>query len=442
MSARTDVVALTPPRQPFAIRPPIPGSKSITNRALLCAALADGTTTIEGALVSEDSEAMLGCVRALGLEATGFVDATATVTGAGGVLAAGAVDLDARESGTTSRFVLPVLGLGPAGSTFGLDGRPSLRRRPMGDVFGFLRDQGVGVIEGGEPGCLPVRVESAGGLAGGDVTVPADRTSQFVSALMLVGPCTEKGLRLALTGTIASRPYLDLTATVMAAFGATARWDGDRTIVVEPTGYRPVDRYRVEPDASSASYLLAAAALTAGASTTVDGLGTASPQGDARFVDVLEQMGARVDRTADRLTVTGTGALHGIDVDLRPSPDMAQTVAALAPFADGPTTVRGVDIIRGHETDRIEAVASELRRAGITVDVRDDGWTIHPGAVRPARIETYDDHRMAMAFALLGLRADGITIADPGCVTKTFPTFWSVLETTGTGVERRPHDGE
>jgi len=442
VSSGPDLVAVGPPARPFAIAPVIPGSKSITNRALLCAALAAGSTTVEGALVSEDSAAMVDCLRALGAQLTDADAGRMAVHGTAGAVAAGDVTLLARESGTTSRFVLPLLGLGPSGAALRLDGKPSLRRRPIGDVVAFLRDQGATVFEEGEPGRLPLVVRPRGGLSGGEVSVPADRTSQFVSALMLVGPCTEKGLRLMLTGAIASRPYLDLTATVMAAFGAGVDWEDDRTIVVEPTGYVAVDRYRVEPDASSASYLLAAAAITDGASATVTGLGTASPQGDAHVVDVLERMGARVEREADQLTVVGTGILRGIDVDLRPMPDMAQTIAAIAPFADGPTTIRGVAIIRGHETDRIAAVAAELQRAGVAVDVHDDGWTIHPGPVRPATIRTYDDHRMAMSFSLLGLRADGIEIADPDCVTKTFPTFWEALATTGAGLERVPGGAE
>jgi 3-phosphoshikimate 1-carboxyvinyltransferase len=306
----------------------------------------------------------------------------------------------------------------------------------MGDVLAFLRDQGATVIEEGEPGRLPVRVRPTGGLAGGDVTIPADRSSQFVSALMLVGPCTGTGLRLTLTGTVASRPYLDLTATVMAAFGASASWDDDRTIVIEPGGYRAAGRYVVEPDASSASYFLAAAALVPGATATIERLGTASPQGDARVVDVLEAMGARVQRSATRLVIEGTTTLRGIEVDLRAMPDMAQTIAALAPFADGPTRVTGVGIIKEHETDRIESVARELERAGIAVERHDDGWTIQPGTVRPTTIRTYDDHRMAMSFSLLSLRADGIAIADPDCVSKTFPTYWTEFAELGARVER------
>jgi 3-phosphoshikimate 1-carboxyvinyltransferase len=218
----------------------------------------------------------------------------------------------------------------------------------------------------------------------------------------------------------------------MDAFGVDVRDEGQRSgagpvLAVPPGGYRPAD-YRVEPDASAASYLLGAAAVVGGR-VTVEGLGAGTRQGDALFADLLGAMGATVERTATTTTVVGTGRLHGLgEVDMVDMPDMAQTLAAVAVFADGPTRVTGVELIRSHETDRIAAVVTELRRAGIAADESRDGFTVHPGTPRPARIETYDDHRMAMSFALLGLRAPGIEIADPGCVAKTFPGYWDVLD--------------
>jgi 3-phosphoshikimate 1-carboxyvinyltransferase len=410
----------------------VPGSKSITNRALLCAALAEGTSELDGLLDADDSDAMVSCITQLGVRVERGGRAgertQATVVGAGSRWPSTGAALDARLSGTTSRFLLPALALGRG--RFRLDGRPPLRRRPMGDVIEAVRSFGVEVLDEGEAGHLPVTVVGTGRLPGGELSVAADRTSQFVTALLLTGPYGDAGLHLGLTGAVASRPYLDLTLAVMRDFGAEAGWAGDRTITVKAGGYRG-RRYRIEPDASSASYFLAAAAITGGR-VTVDGLGTDSCQGDARFAELLGRMGATVDRRPERTTVTG-GPLRGLDLDLRDQPDMAQTLAVVAVFAEGPTRVRGVEVIRGHETDRIEAVVTELRRCGITAEAHDDGFTIHPGRPQPATIETYDDHRMAMSFALLGLRAPGIAIADPGCVAKTFPGFWDTLDALRPG---------
>lgn len=433
MSAPVAVRPVDPLPGPLDAVVRVPGSKSITNRALLCSALARGRSHLAGALVADDSDAMADCIRQLGGSVVlDRAAATVEVDGVDGRWPAAGASLDARLSGTTSRFVLPTLALGAG--RYRLDGRPPLRRRPLDDVIAVLRSWDVEVVEHGEAGHLPVTVVGSGGVPGGEMTVAADRTSQFVSALLLAGPLGRHGLRLHLKGTVASRPYLDLTLGVMADFGAGGRWEGDDTVVVAPGHYR-ARRYDVEPDASSASYFLAAAAI-AGGRVTVEGLGTASRQGDARFVDLLERLGARVERAPHRLTVTG-GALHGADLDLRDQPDMAQTVAVLGVFADAPVTVRGVGIIRDHETDRIAAVVSELRRAGIDAREHDDGFTVQPGTPRPAVVRTYDDHRMAMSFALLGLRVPGIGIADPGCVAKTFPGFWDVLGSL-TGGGARP----
>jgi 3-phosphoshikimate 1-carboxyvinyltransferase len=233
-----------------------------------------------------------------------------------------------------------------------------------------------------------------------------------------------------------SVPYLDMTVAVVHAFGGRVERPDARTFVVEGrgpgAGYAPVARYEVEPDASAASYLFAAAAITGGW-VRVEGLGTASLQGDVAFVDLLERMGAEVGRQPDAIEVRGTGTLRGIDADLADLSDTAQTLAAVAVFADGPTRIDGIGFIRGKETDRIGAVVTELRRCGIEAEELADGLVVHPGRPQPAVVQTYDDHRMAMSFALLGLRAPGIEIADPGCVAKTFPDYFDVLESL------RPH---
>ncbi|MGQ0615551.1 MAG: 3-phosphoshikimate 1-carboxyvinyltransferase [Acidimicrobiia bacterium] len=393
----------------------VPGSKSLTNRALLCAALADGATEIVGGLEADDTDAMAGCLRALGAGVDGW-----TVLGRGhpNALAREAV-LNARLSGTTARFLLPVLA--SSGGRYVLDGDPPLRARPMTGLLDALVELGAAVAYGDEPGRLPVTV-GGGPLRGGVLYVPGDVTSQFVSALLMAGPYFAAGLQLRLTADLVSAPYVAMTRSVMEDFGAPA--DG---LDVGPGRYRSPGHYRVEPDASAASYFFAVAALTGGR-VTVAGLGPGSVQGDLGFVDLLERMGAVVERAHGRTTVVGTGTLRGIDVDLREMPDVAPTLAAVAVFAEGPTTVRGVGFIRGHETDRISAVVHELRRAGIDATETDDGFVVHPGPPRPARIETYDDHRIAMAFSLLGLRSPGIEIANPACVAKTFPGYFEALD--------------
>jgi 3-phosphoshikimate 1-carboxyvinyltransferase len=264
------------------------------------------------------------------------------------------------------------------------------------------------------------------------VAVAGDASSQFLSGLLLAAPYLAAGLRVDVTTRLVSRPFVDLTAAVMAAFGievAATDGPGGPAFVVPPGVYRAVD-YDVEPDASAAAYFLAAAALVGGR-VTVAGLGAASRQGDAGFADLLVRMGARVERTATGTTVVGTGRLAGLgDVDLADMPDMAPTLGVLAAFADGPTRVRGVGFIRGHETDRIAAVVAELGRLGVRAEAEEDGLAVHPpaGGPGPGSVATYDDHRMAMSFALAGLRVPGVTIAGPGCVAKTFPGFWDALD--------------
>jgi 3-phosphoshikimate 1-carboxyvinyltransferase len=404
----------------------VPGSKSFTNRALVTAALARGTSELVGALVADDTAAMAEGLESLGARIERHDGGTRLVVhGTAGDLANGAVRVNARLSGTTSRFLLPVLALGEGGSV--LDGDAPLRRRPMGPTVDALRSLGATVVDGGEgpPGHLPLSVDGTT-TRGGTVTVPADLSSQFISGLLLAAPLFPEGIDLTMAGDPVSRPYLDMTVATMAAFGVEVERHGPTRFVVAPSRYEATT-YQVEPDASAASYFLAAAAMRGGR-VTVEGLGRDSLQGDQRVVDVLAAMGAEVEVEPGRTTVTGTGRLRGVDIDLSDMPDMAQTVAVVAAVAEGETRVRGVDLIRHHETDRIAAVVTELRRCGVGATETDDGFVVHPAPVRPAVISTYDDHRMAMSFALLGLVAPGIEIADPGCVSKTFPEYFRVLD--------------
>jgi 3-phosphoshikimate 1-carboxyvinyltransferase len=253
-------------------------------------------------------------------------------------------------------------------------------------------------------------------------------SSQYISALLMVAPYAIGDVEIEVAGRLVAAPYVEMTLAVMEAFGVTAARAGPRRFHVR-AGQRYRGRaYGVEPDASSAAYFFAAAAVTGGR-VTVRHLPAASLQGDVRFVDVLEQMGCRVERDGSSLTVAGTGVLRGVDVDLGAMSDQTMTLAAIAPFAEGPTRIRGVGHIRRQESDRLAATAAALRRLGQEVEESDDGLVITPRPFRPAVIHTYDDHRIAMAFAVTGLRAPGITIADPGCVAKTFPDFFERFET-------------
>ena len=425
------------------VRPP--GSKSVTNRALVCAALAHGTTTLSGVLRADDTEAMIGCLRDLGVRvALEERDGTpqATVVGVDGRPPAGGAVLDARLSGTTSRFIAPVAAL--VRGTVVLDGADPLRRRPMGDLLDALAHLGTGIEPLGEPGHLPVRITgdgsagNAGPTTGGSVALAGDVSSQFLSALLLAAPCLDGGLDVRLTTSLVSKPYVELTADVMADFGAGVEVADDWTgLRVRPTGYRAVERFEIEADASAASYFAAAAAVVGG-TVRIDGLGRASRQGDARFVDLLGRMGADVRWSAHAVEVTVDGPLHGIAVDMADISDTAQSLAAVAPYADSPTTVTGIGFIRGKETDRIAAVVTELRRLGVDAVEEPDGFTVRPGRPGPGSVRTYDDHRMAMSFAVLGLGTDGVRIRDPGCVAKTYPGFWVDLDRITTGPATGP----
>lgn len=408
----------------------VPGSKSITNRALVAAAVADGTSVLDGVLFADDTEAMLDSLDRLGIDLQ--IDREAcrvTVVGTGGVVPAGPADLDARMSGTTARFLAPLLASGPG--PYRLGASEAMLARPMGDGLDALVRLGASVDEQGQPGHLPVLIHAGRPSASSEVRLRADVSSQFVSGLLLSAPLRPDGLVVRLDGSVVSRPYLDLTVGVMAAFGIDVRRPDERSYVVPPGPYRAA-RYRIEPDASAASYFFAAPVI-AGGRVRVLGLGRGSVQGDVRFVDVLEQMGAAVERTDSAIEVRSTGVLRGVQVDLTDFSDTAQTLAATAVFATGPTSVTGIGFIRRKETDRVAAVVAELRRCGIEATEDADGFTIVPGTPAPATIRTYDDHRMAMSFALLGLRSAGIRIADPGCVAKTFPAFWDVFESLRTG---------
>jgi 3-phosphoshikimate 1-carboxyvinyltransferase len=400
----------------------LPGSKSLSNRALLAAALARGTSTLERMLEADDTAAMLGCLRELGIEIE-QQGTTVTVAGCAGSLPVDRASLDARKSATTARFVLPLLAAGAGRYT--LDGHTQLRLRPMVDGVDALRALGARVTAAGIVEHLPIDV-SGGPVWGGRISVAGTASSQFLSGLLLVAPVLRNGLEVVVSTELVSRPYADMTTAVMGAFGAHVEQPDATTWVVAPTGYTAT-RYDIEPDASAASYFFAAAAIVGGR-VSVEGLGTRSLQGDIAFVDALESMGAKVERSAERTTVIGGEHLRGIDVDMKHVSDTVPTLAVVAAFAEGPTRVRGIGFIRAKESNRVAAVVTELRRLGVDAEEEPDGLVVRPGPMTPGRVETYGDHRMAMAFALAGLRVEGIEITDPDCVAKTFPGFWSALD--------------
>ncbi|MBI3911706.1 MAG: 3-phosphoshikimate 1-carboxyvinyltransferase [Armatimonadetes bacterium] len=423
-----ETLAIKPLSAPVDAEVRVPGSKSITNRALLIAALANGTSVLHGALFSEDTAVMADSLRRLGIPVAEDPAAERFVVhGRGGpeYIRTREAELFVGLAGTAARFLTALVALGHG--RYLLDGTPRMRERPMRPLLGALNALGAQARSLPGTGSFPIEV-TADGLEGGRVRMPGSQSSQFFSALLLVGPLTRRGLEIVVEGDLVSQPFIDLTAAVMADFGVQISHQDYRHMCVPGGQAYRAREYAIEPDASTAGYFFAAAALTGGR-VRVPGLGTRSVQGDLGLLTLLERMGCTVRRAPDGIEVSRepSGRLQGVDADLNAISDMAQTVAALAPFAEGPTVLRHLAHTRLQETDRLAAVATELRRLGQEVEEFPDGLRITPRPVRSADIRTYGDHRMAMAFALVGLRAPGIRIEDPGCVRKTFPDYWERL---------------
>ncbi len=408
-----------------SVRPP--GSKSLTNRALVCAALAHGKSSLTGVLDSEDTRVMLDALTALGIELQADHQAhEVQVTGCNGNIPAESADLYIANSGTSVRFLTALVAL--AHGRFRLHGTKRMHQRPIQDLLDALTILGVRAESELGAGCPPVIVH-ADGLTIRQTTVRGDISSQFLSAVLLAAPCAgvdcSEPLVIDIAGPLVSVPYVTMTLAVMRSFGAVVEHTPDfKKFRIATSGYRGQE-YAIEPDASAASYFWAAAAITGGR-VRVEGLGPASLQGDVAFCGVLARMGCRVTSDNAGTTVEG-GALNGVDVDMNAISDTVQTLGAVALFANGPTTIRNVGHIRHKETDRIGALATELRKLGAQVDESADGLHIKPGRLQPAAIDTYDDHRMAMSLALVGLRLPGVVINDPECVGKTYPGYWDDL---------------
>lgn len=399
-----------------------PGSKSITARALFLAAAARGTTVLHRPLVADDTVGFAEGLAALGYRLDRAPQRW-TVEGRPQGPAAEEAAVFCRDGATTARF-LPVLAAAGHG-VFRFDASAQMRRRPLGPITRALRTLGVTVIHEEREGHHPLTVH-ADGIRGGHITLDTGRSSQFLTALLLVGPLTERGLTITVTDLV-SAPYVDITLAMMETFGVRVHRDGD-TFTVPARPYTATG-HTVEPDASTASYFLAAAALT-GRRVTVPGLGSGSLQGDLRFAQVLARMGAQVTLTEDEVSVTGApgGRLTGITVNMRDISDTMPTLAALAPYADGPVRIEDVHNTRIKECDRLEACAENLRALGVPVLLGRDWIEIRPRRPRPAHIACHGDHRIAMAFSVTGLRTPGITLDDPGCVRKTFPGFHRALD--------------
>ncbi|MDY0167359.1 MAG: 3-phosphoshikimate 1-carboxyvinyltransferase [Thermoguttaceae bacterium] len=404
-----------------SIRPP--GSKSITNRALVCAALAEGKSVLDGALDSEDTQVMIQGLRSLGLRVRHDADARQIVlSGCNRRLPPGNAEIYVANSGTTLRFLTAIVTLGHG--VFRLDGTPRMRERPVADLLHALGALGADVLDELGTGCPPVCVR-ARGLPGGRAVVSGAISSQFLSALLMVAPCAQGPVELVVEGELVSKPYVLMTVDVMKAFGVEVAREGFERFLLDSSQHYAGANYAIEPDASAASYFLAAAAITGGR-VTVEGLTQHAIQGDVAFCECLARMGCDVDYTDDSITVRG-GRLHGIEADMNAISDTVQTLAAVAIFAEGPTTITHVGHIRHKETDRIAALAAELRKLGADVDEQPDGLVIRPGPLRGVAIDTYDDHRMAMSLALAGLRIPGVRVRNPGCTAKTYPDFFEDL---------------
>jgi 3-phosphoshikimate 1-carboxyvinyltransferase len=437
--------SIRPARHALDVQVRVPGSKSITNRALLLAGLAAGESRLRGALAAGDTDAFAAGLRALGV-AVDQRDGAVRVTGAGGRLPAAEADVFCAEAGTAARFLLAAAAAGSG--VYRFDAAPQLRRRPLGILLEALRAQGARTEPEGAEG-LPLTLH-ARGLAGGSLRLPGDTSSQFISALLMAAPLGRTPLDLRVD-CLVSRPYVTMTLRMMEQFGVGAeRATGDR-FVVSPGAYAGRD-YAVEPDASTASYFFAAAAVTGGR-VLVTGLHRDALQGDVAFLDVLECMGCAVTDDAEGVRVAGPAArvagpaalrhpgrpagssLAGLTVDMADISDTFMTLAAIAPLATSPVTITGLGNVRLKESDRIAAMEENLGRTGVKTESGPDWLRIYPATPHGASIDPHGDHRIAMAFSVLGLRVADMVIQDPGCVAKTCPAFfdlWAGLE-QGTG---------
>ncbi|WP_248925135.1 3-phosphoshikimate 1-carboxyvinyltransferase [Paenibacillus hamazuiensis] len=428
----TQEVLILPAAGPVDAAIRVPGSKSLTNRALIMAALAEGTSRLEGLLKSDDSYWCVDSLRRLGV-GIDVSDDTAVVEGAGGQWPVPHGALYVGAAGTVARF-LPGALLAGSGE-WSVSGGRRLSERPLAPLLEALARLGADIRCEREAGCLPLTVRASGGLPGGETAISGAVSSQFLSGLLIAAPYAKAPVTIRVEGGVVQRDYVEMTLDMMRRFGVRPEVrDEGRSFVVVPGRYQPGE-YRLEPDVSTCCYYWALAALTNGR-IRIDGISAETRQPDIEMLDILERMGCAVTKSADFVEVQGTPKPKGgFTVSMKRWSDQTLTMAALACFADGPVTLTDAAHIRHHECDRIAAICTELRKLGIRVEEREDGLTVHPGQPRPALLDPQDDHRMAMSLALIGAKAGGVRIADPSCVAKTCPDYFDQLAALGVNVQ-------
>ena len=414
----------------------VPGSKSMTNRALLMGSLADGKTTLSGVLFSDDSRHFLAALQALGFDVEiQEAQKQVTITGLNGKVPVTEGKIDVGSAGTAARFLTALLGV--AEGTFTIQASEQMKKRPMKPLFDVLVAIGAKISYLEKEGHLPIQITGIGGTKAMDevccVALDISESTQFLSALLLISPMIKQGLSIAITSARKDGSYIQITRKMMENFGVEVMFDGENYNIRKDSSYK-AGAYQIEPDSSAACYFYAAAALTGG-KALVKNVTWDCMQGDLQFLNVLAQMGCTITETAQGIVVCGAegGRLKGITVDMKEFSDQTMTLAAIAPFAEEDVRIENVGHIRLQESDRIHAIATELSRLGVTCKEEEDALTIQPKIPNAGIVQTYDDHRMAMAFALIGLRVQGIEIANPMCCRKTFEEYFDVLETLTRG---------
>lgn len=427
MNTENNIYKVIPVKKPVSGTVTVPGSKSMTNRALLMAALSKGKSKLRGVLFSDDSRHFLDCLKMLGFDMViNEEEKTVDITGCGGDIPVKEASINVGSAGTAARFLTAMLAL--SDGEYVINCSEQMEKRPMAELFKVLGEMGAEFKYLKTEGHLPVAVKGNRGKCR-DIRMDISKSTQFLSAMLMVTPVTKTGINIIITSDKKTGSYINITVNMLKRFGVNVEFDKEKYSVRGRQDITVGDYY-IEPDVSAACYFYAVAALTGG-SVTVENVFDTSSQGDIKFIHLLEKMGCNVCYDGEKgITVTGNlnGSFDGIDIDMNDFSDQALTLAAIAPFASTPTIIRNVGHIRGQECNRINAIVNELTKCGIECKEQGDDIYITPGEVKPAIIETYDDHRVAMAFTLMGLRAEGIVIKNPMCCKKTFENYYEVLE--------------